>query len=50
MEHLPTTSRSKSGLRGVHYDNRRKKWCAFIVINKQRKNLGRYNTPRAICI
>lgn len=37
-------SRNKSGYRGVHYQEKRKKWCASIQKNGKCKNLGRFDT------
>jgi hypothetical protein len=35
---------NKSGVIGVHYDKKRKKWCANITLNGKTKNLGRFAT------
>jgi hypothetical protein len=34
-----------SGLLGVSFDKKRKKWLAQIMIDRKNKHLGRYNTP-----
>ena len=34
---------NKSGLKGVFWDKKQKKWCAQIKINGKKKNLGRFN-------
>jgi len=39
-----------SGVKGVHFDKLRKKWMAYITINKKRISLGRHDTrEKAIC-
>ena len=36
------TSRNKSGFVGVHYDNERNAWVAFVSINKKCVKIGRF--------
>lgn len=38
---------SKTGLKGVCWDNKKEKWQAQIQINKKHKNLGHYDTKEA---
>jgi hypothetical protein len=33
-----------SGMRGVHWDKRKEKWCAEIKVNRKKKFLGRFST------
>lgn len=44
-QNLKPRSNNKSGYPGVSWSTSRKKWCAYIMINKKRMNLGRYDTP-----
>lgn len=36
---------NKSGLKGVSFDKKNKKWLSCICLNGRRYNLGRYQTP-----
>lgn len=36
-------SNNKLGVKGVHYDKSRNKFCAFIKLNGKNKNLGRFD-------
>jgi len=42
---VPVRSFTKSGFKGVHWDESRKKWMARIKINGKHVFLGRFDTP-----
>ena len=44
------SSNNTSGVKGVHYDNRTKKWIAQIMINRKKCHLGYYEDfDNAVC-
>lgn len=40
---LPDSKRNKSGVRGVSWDRKRRKWYASIRVSNKTKALGRYD-------
>lgn len=44
MQNSGVTVKSKSGVKGVHWCKDKKKWGAWICVNKKRMGLGRYKT------
>jgi hypothetical protein len=43
-QNMRVTSKSKSGIKGVHWDKKSLKWGAWICVAKKRIALGRYST------
>ena len=44
INHYYANSNKSSKYKGVSYSKERKKWCAFVDINKKRFSLGRFKT------
>ncbi len=42
LENVGVRAHSKSQIKGVYFDPKRKKWCAYIDHEKRRRHLGRF--------
>lgn len=42
--------KNKSGLRGVHFRDRKKPWVAYITVKRKQINLGSFNTEKEAAI